>query len=152
MIIMNNKMRNKLCVCGSGKKFKKCCINNIHKNINGLVRKTEENEKQGLITLSPKIFPKGHEVFDEIVYGLEGRHNDDYSDMEQVMVGMSMNELLSKNLDGIDDEYFKSVLKHTFNEVVKNNPSKQVPTLCVLMVNNVCIYRLPLYPQPTIES
>jgi len=25
-----NKMRNKPCVCGSGKKFKKCCWNETH--------------------------------------------------------------------------------------------------------------------------
>ena len=149
---LNNKLRNQPCVCGSNKKLKKCCLFKVNQKIDVVRTITKKNEIKGFVSISPSIHKKGSKEFNLIVKGLEKKHNDDYKDLEQLMVGHSMNDGLKKHLSSIDDQYFINLLKHTFNEMIKNSPSKQVPTLCVLMVDNVCIYRLPLYPQPKIEG
>ena len=38
--------RNDPCICGSGKKYKKCCMNKVQKGVENVVKNVEEVSKQ----------------------------------------------------------------------------------------------------------
>lgn len=146
-----NHHRNKPCPCGSGFKYKKCCL---QKGSGGDIKRFVEMDKvtngTNLISGMIMYIPRGEKILEETVRDLEKIHRTDYSSLEQIMVHYNEDERLVDNLNGIKDSWFINVLQNQFVKDVKENKTSPIPTLGLMIVGQITIYRLPLFPN--IES